>query len=196
MLGRKLWNAKDLEISWLKEGDRNTEFFQDKAGARNRINIIKILKSEAGQEFTDEEDLECLACQFYHNLFTAQADLQSELVCRHVPRKVSTDMREMLKQPFTEKEMETALFQMAPSKAPGVDGFNVGFFQTHWSLIKHCVVNAALGFLNGGSLPEEVNRTLLVLIPKVSNPQDLSQYRPISLCNVLYKLCSKTITIS
>lgn len=63
---------------------------------------------------------------------------------------------------------------MAPSKAP-------------------CVVSAILGFLNGGELPDEVNKTLLVLIPKVSNPQELSQYRSISLCNVLYKLCSKTM---
>jgi hypothetical protein len=55
------------------------------------------------------------------------------------------------------------------------------------------VVSAVLGFLNGGNLLEEVNSMLLVLIPKVSNPQDLSQYRPISLCNVLYKLCSKTM---
>jgi len=49
------------------------------------------------------------------------------------------------------------------------------------------------GFLNGGELPEEVNKTLLVLIPKVTNPQDLTQYRPISLCNVLYKICSKAM---
>lgn len=36
-------------------------------------------------------------------------------------------------------------------------------------------MSAVLGFLNGGDIPDEVNKTLLVLIPKVSNPQDLSQ---------------------
>jgi hypothetical protein len=99
----------------------------------------------------------------------------------------------MLEEPFTEQEVEAALFKMAPNKAPGMDGFNAGFFQTHWQLVKPCVVSAVLGFLNGGDIPEEVNRTLLVLIPKISNPQDLSQYRPISLCSILYKLCSKTM---
>jgi hypothetical protein len=57
-------------IAWLKEGDRNTNFFQVKARARNRANRIKVLRDEAGQEFTDQEDLERLACQFYQNLFT------------------------------------------------------------------------------------------------------------------------------
>jgi len=56
------------------------------------------------------------------------------------------------------------------------------------------ITRAALHlFLNGGSMPAAVNDTTLVLIPKVKNPQELSQYRPIALCNVLYKICSKVI---
>jgi ribonuclease HI len=180
-------------VAWLREGDRNTEFFQSKARARGRTNSIRSLTDSNGQVVTKQEDLERLACAFYQNLFTAQQDVDPALICQYVPRRVTEEMITELDREFTEEEVERALFQMKPGKAPGADGFNAGFFQTHWSLVKQSVVPAVLAFLNGGVLPGEVNKTLLVLIPKVANPQDLSQYRPISLCNVIYKLCSKTM---
>jgi hypothetical protein len=89
--------------------------------------------------------------------------------------------------------VEQALFQMSPNKAPGPDGFTAGFFQKHWTLVKDSVTNAVLGFLNGGDMSEVVTQTVLVLISKVANPQELTQFRPISLCNVLYKICSKSL---
>lgn len=55
------------------------------------------------------------------------------------------------------------------------------------------ICRETLEFLNGGDMPEMVNSTVLVLIPKVKNPQELPQFRPIALCNVLYKICSKVI---
>uniref|UniRef100_A0A0A9CAR7 Reverse transcriptase domain-containing protein n=1 Tax=Arundo donax TaxID=35708 RepID=A0A0A9CAR7_ARUDO len=80
-----------------------------------------------------------------------------------------------------------------PNKSPGPDGFTAGFFQRHWELLGPCVTRAVLNFLNGGVLPVDINKTILVLIPKVKSPQELKQFRPISLCNVIYKLCSKVI---
>jgi hypothetical protein len=102
-------------------------------------------------------------------------------------------MAELLCRSFTTEEVEAALFQMSPNKAPGADGFTAGFFQKHWPLLKDKVVSAVLGFLNGRDMPEVINQIILVLIPKVTNPQDMSQFRPISLCNVIYKLCSKVL---
>lgn len=77
-------------------------------------------------------------------------------------------MNEMLNHPFSEKEVEQELFIMGPSKAPGVDGFTAGFFQRHWEFVREAVVSAVLGFLNGGEMPPELNRAVLVLIPKVN----------------------------
>jgi hypothetical protein len=51
-----------------------------------------------------------------------------------------------------------------------------------------------LDFLNGGELPVGLNDTSITLIPKVRNPQVISQYRPISLCPVLYKIGAKAVT--
>ena len=71
----------------------------------------------------------------------------------------------MLLRPFTAEEVCAALFSMKPSKAPRVDGFNVGFYQLHWDLIKENVTQAVLGFLHDDHMPEMISKTAIVLIP-------------------------------
>ena len=48
--------------------------------------------------------------------------------------------------------------------------------------------------MNNKIIPPGWNDTVIVLIRKVENPALITQYRPISLCNVLYKVISKMIT--
>ena len=55
------------------------------------------------------------------------------------------------------------------------------------------MTSAVLQILRGDDDPKLINDTILVLIPKVDNPEDLSQFRPISLCNVIYKITSKAV---
>ena len=95
----------------------------------------------------------------------------------------------------TDMEIEQALFMMHPHKSPGPDGFTAGFFIKHWSFLKERVCNAVKEFLNGGEMPDIVNSMVLVLIPKIKSPQELLQYRPIALCNVLYKIVSKVLAL-
>ena len=40
---------------------------------------------------------------------------------------------------------------------------------------------------------EFLNRTHITLIPKVQGPESLNNYRPISLCNSVYKIVTKVI---
>ena len=53
---------------------------------------------------------------------------------------------------------------------------------------------AVLAILNGSPIPEGMNHTYVALIPKKHKPIDVSDFRPISLCNVIYKLVTKVIT--
>jgi hypothetical protein len=55
------------------------------------------------------------------------------------------------------------------------------------------VGKAVLDFLNFGVFDSSLNITHIVLVPKIKNPSRITEYRPISLCNVLYKLMSKVL---
>ena len=55
------------------------------------------------------------------------------------------------------------------------------------------VCRAVVDILNSGFMPPQLNRTHIVLIPKVRNPTCVTDFRPISLFNILYKLISKVL---
>jgi hypothetical protein len=67
------------------------------------------------------------------------------------------------------------------------------FFWRHWEIIKEDVITAVKQFFIDGILPEEINDTSIFLIPKGTKPEEIKDFRPISLCNVIYKLISKYI---
>ena len=67
------------------------------------------------------------------------------------------------------------------------------FFQTYWSNVGMDVTHVVLSSLNLGSILKSINHTFITLIPKVNNLERVSNCRPISLCNVIYKIISKVI---
>ena len=68
------------------------------------------------------------------------------------------------------------------------------FFKRFWDTVGNQVTNEVLSVLRGGQMPEGWNSTMIVLIPKNTYPEKMKDFRPISLCNVVYKLVSKVIT--
>src|SRR3954467_11108471 len=82
---------------------------------------------------------------------------------------------------------------MQSHKLPGPDGFSVGFFQNHWDYIVEEVTVAIIHFFQTDQLLASINHTSLTLIPKILQPKELKDYRPISCCNSLYKFISKAL---
>jgi hypothetical protein len=78
-------------------------------------------------------------------------------------------------------------------KAPGLDGMHSIFYKKLWDMVGDKVTEEVLAVLNGGPMPEGWNDTCVVLIPNNSNPESMKDLRPISLCNVVYKLISKIL---
>ncbi len=55
------------------------------------------------------------------------------------------------------------------------------------------VCSVMLSILNSSHMNKELNSTNIALIPKITNPTRVSEFSPISLCNVLYKIISKVL---
>ncbi|KAL0427915.1 UNVERIFIED_CONTAM: hypothetical protein Slati_2966300 [Sesamum latifolium] len=85
-----------------------------------------------------------------------------------------------------------AVFTIEEDKAPGPDGL-VGFYKVAWPVIGNDITVAVQDFFITGKLLKQVNATLLTLIPTVSAPTSVTDYGPISCCNVLYKIIIKII---
>ena len=108
-------------------------------------------------------------------------------------RVVTKEMNDWLMRDFHPEEVRFALFQMYPSKALGPNGKIAFFFQKFWHRVGVDVTNAVLSCLNFGIILRNINNTHIALIPKTKDPELITQYLPISLCNVLYKIISKTL---
>ena len=107
--------------------------------------------------------------------------------------KITDDMLEVMSKLYSSEEVKVALFQMGPTKAPGPDGMNALFYQKFWHIVGNEVTEAVLQFLHTGHMVSDINYTHIVLIPKVKKPEKMADFRPISLCNVIYKIISKVL---
>ena len=93
----------------------------------------------------------------------------------------------------TQSEIKKELFQMQTLKAPGPDGFPLLLYKKYWAIVGEFVTRAVTSFCQAGRMPAEVNNSFIVLIHKSQSPTSFNHYRPISLCNVVYKIITKLL---
>ncbi|XP_010513198.1 PREDICTED: uncharacterized protein LOC104789158 [Camelina sativa] len=82
---------------------------------------------------------------------------------------------------------------MPTDKSPGHDGYTVEFLREAWSIVKADFITAVQSFFVYGFIPKGINTTILALIPKKKIVTEMKDYRPISCCNVIYKVISKLL---
>lgn len=78
-------------------------------------------------------------------------------------------------------------------EAPGIDGMHALFFQKCWNIVGTTIVAFVQNWWEGTVDIAEINKTCIVLIPKCREPLQMGDFRPISLCNVVYKIISKVM---
>lgn len=108
--------------------------------------------------------------------------------------RVTHDMNLSLLREFSDEEIKKALQDIGDLKAPGADGMSSLFYKQYWEVVGNDVIREVRSFLAGGAISEGWNETVVVLIPKVPSPERIKGLRPISLCNVIYKVASKVLS--
>ncbi|XP_062020783.1 uncharacterized protein LOC133737191 [Rosa rugosa] len=188
------WRQRS-KVTWLAEGDRNTKYFHRKASNRRAKNRLQGLFDHNGSWQESTEGIESVVLHYFSKMFTAGVVDYGHMksVIELLQPRVTASMNAELCAPYTAVEIKDALFQMYPTKAPGPDGMPPLFFQKYWDVVGSDVVVAVQNFLHSGQILGEVNFTHICLIPKVKDPQSVSDLRPIALCNFVYKICSKAI---
>jgi hypothetical protein len=178
----------------LAEGDANTKFFHLQACHRKRKNAVTSLRVEGTELVQNEEMASALFSHFDNLLGQPFERLGSiELQAAGVPTADFAQLDVM----FSEQEVWETIASLPSDKAPGPDGFTGLFYKHAWLIIKDDIMRAFNAFWSGDFRSFNLlNEAFMILLRKKDNPEEIRDYRPISLIHSFSKLVTKCLATS
>ena len=189
----KLYWEQKSRTTWHAKGDINTKFYHALTKQKRIQNKIVGLYNAQGNWVNSDIEVEGVAVDYFNELFATSSPSGFEEFLQEVPKLITDYQNRVLTSWATEEEVKSALFLMHPEKAPGPDGMTALFFQRSWSIIKSDITDMVNEFFWTGALDDRLNMTNIFLIPKIARLSRMMELRPISLCNVGYKIISKVL---
>ncbi|KAE8711271.1 hypothetical protein F3Y22_tig00110299pilonHSYRG00108 [Hibiscus syriacus] len=168
-----LWFQKERN-KWIFQGGKNTIFFHTSTMHRREKNMVTALKNPDGTWCTNQDQLKEMVINFYKKVFTSSGVDGYAYEIRDIFPKIDARRLKTLIAPVTKEEIKGVVIEMNPWKAPGVDGLHAAFYKMSWPIVGKTVCQMVLDVFNGSPMSEHLNRILIVLIPKVNSPENLS----------------------
>jgi hypothetical protein len=177
---------------FINEGDENSRYFHLIAKSKKRrVRILSLVHEE--NIVNTDVDINKVATDFYKDLFGPSPVSSINMSNFHM-NMLSEEDRILLTAPFTIEEITLVVFSLNHNSAPGPDGIPAEFFQDFWEIIHNDLWNLFKDFYDGVLDIKRLNFGLVTLIPKIDNPTDMRNVRPICLLNVCYKIITKVLT--
>ena len=184
---------------WLEHGEKNSKFFLSLEKYKGRQKVISRLTLPNGETTKDQtKSSEAIFDNFKTIYSKDQAydvnSLDNYLDGVPVPT-LSLDDRDVCEL-LTLDECGSALKTMKNDSSPGLDGISVAFYKVFWSKIK-TLVNESLNcsFTSAGMLSNSQRKAVITLLHKGKDldKDKITNYRPISLTNIDYKVGAKAL---
>ncbi|KAE8678114.1 hypothetical protein F3Y22_tig00111441pilonHSYRG00035 [Hibiscus syriacus] len=155
--------------------------------------VEHIWTAQPREQYEDESVIQDLAAKYFSDLFTLLFEETDQTLLSGVEPCIAEEINTKLCKLFTVEEVTDVVKLMSPLKASGDDGLGTIFYQQCWHIVGTEVAEYCIEILNGTQDIDPIKRTNIVLVPKIKSPRNLAQFRPISLCNVLYKIIAKVL---
>jgi len=191
---QKYWFQR-AKTKFINEGDRNTKYFHRVATGRRNRKTINNIQKDNGLWVNKEEDIMSVFVNEYKKRFHASNTNHNQYnnLIQVITEEVSERDNDELTKPVSNSDIKNAIYSIGAEKSPGPDGMSAGFFHHYWDIVGPAICKAIKSFFLSGKLLEQVNHTFITLIPKKDNPISTNDYRPISLCSIVYKVIAKIL---
>jgi hypothetical protein len=171
----------------------NTKFFHTSTIIKRRRNAIDFLKLPSGGWSSERQEIGNCFTSHFQSVFNSSTPNLDEDLLSLFDNCISLEENATICEIPTEQEIFMALSEMGSTKAPGPDGFTVLFYKKYWHIVKEEVLSSIWDFFGNNNLLKEQNHTFIALVPKKLGASSVHQFRPISLCNVIYKIIFKIL---
>lgn len=118
---------------------------------------------------------------------------QRNAVLEVVSDKLTDDDKARINAPFELGELQAAVNAMKKHKCPGPNGAPVELFQMMWAKMGPLIIQVLNDGIVNGAFHEKMSQGLIVLLPKKGDQRILTNKRPITLLNVVYKIGAKVM---
>ena len=171
------------------------EFFRQFIQKREKV-VIQELVDEYGLSRTLPGELVVHVQRFYIRLYGCdQNDTTKQTVfLDNINAKLSDQQNNNLQLDLSEREVETAISQMAKGKAPGPDGLSIEFYTHCWPIVKDEVISLLREMFSTQTIHPQIKTGYLTLIHEKGQNNEIANYRPISLLNYDLKTLTKCLT--
>lgn len=188
--------AQRSRLNWIIDGDMNSTFFHKSVRIRRHNNLISSLLDSEGNLVSDLSQINETFINHFTSLWNNTGSRSFDQILDSIPNDLpcldDNHIRSLTAE-VTRDEIFNTIKSLPSGKSPGPDGMNAEFYKFFMDDLSDLLLNAIKYFFSHAVMPKAWGKTFIVLIPKKEHPKFVSDFRPISLCNVAYKIVTKIL---